>query len=381
MKVAFLTTDNRNEYKNYGAPAPYFGAAPTALLQGLAQVPEVEVHVVSCLRQKVASPPQLASNIFYHSLLVPRMGWMRTGYQGCIRAVRRKLKALQPDLAHGQGTELDCALSAAFSGFPNVLTIHGNMRLIARINRARPFSFLWLAARLEGFTLPRSDGVVCITEHTRQAVMGLARRTWVAPNAVDTSFFEINARPTPGAPAHLLCVAHIYALKNQNALIRALDPLAGKYPFELHFCGAADERIAYAREFLRLVRARRWCVHHGFAGRQEVQARLLEATALILPSLEDNCPMAILEAMAAGVPVIAARVGGVPELVEEGKTGFLCNPHEPASMAAAIERVLRDPAWAAAVARQARERARERFHPETIARRHLAIYREVLGRA
>ncbi|HPC54371.1 MAG TPA: glycosyltransferase family 4 protein, partial [Verrucomicrobiota bacterium] len=220
-----------------------------------------------------------------------------------------------------------------------------------------------------------------ITEHTRQAVMGLARRTWVAPNAVDTSFFEINARPTPGAPAHLLCVAHIYALKNQNALIRALDPLAGKYPFELHFCGAADERIAYAREFLRLVRARRWCVHHGFAGRQEVQARLLEATALILPSLEDNCPMAILEAMAAGVPVIAARVGGVPELVEEGKTGFLCNPHEPASMAAAIERVLRDPAWAAAVARQARERARERFHPETIARRHLAIYREVLDQA
>ena len=134
--------------------------------------------------------------------------------------------------------------------------------------------------------------------------------------------------------------------------------------------GAARRRTSWGDPGVRLVRARRWCAHHGFAGRQEIQARLREATALILPSLEDNCPMAILEAMAAGVPVIATRVGGVPELVEEGKTGFLCNPHEPASMAAAIERVLRDPAWAAAVARQARERARERFHPETIARRH-----------
>jgi len=380
IKVAFLTTDNRNMQKDYGAAAPHFGTAPEALLQGLALVPEVEVHVVSCLRQKVASPPQLASNIFYHSLLVPKIGWMRTGYQGCIRAVRRKLKELQPDLAHGQGTELDCALSAAFSGFPNVITIHGNMRLIARINRAKPFSFPWLAARLEGFTLPRTDGVVCITEHTRQAVMGLARRTWVVPNAVDASFFEVNARPTPGAPARLLCVAHICPLKNQNALIHALDPLAERHKFELWFCGGLNERTAYAREFLRLVQARRWCAHHGFAGRQELKSCLREATALILPSLEDNCPMAILEAMAAGVPVIAARVGGVPDLIEEGETGFFCDPHNPASMAAALEKILLNPSAAARVTQQARQRARERFHPEAVARRHLEIYREVLNR-
>jgi len=378
IKVAFLTTDNRNMQKDYGTPAPRFGPAPDALLQGLARVPELEVHVVSCLRQNVNSPPKLASNVFYHSLLVPKIGWIRTGYQGCIRAVRRKLKEIRPDLVHGQGTELDCAISAVFSGFQNVLTIHGNMRLIARVNRAKPFSFPWLAARLEGFTLPRSDGVVCITQHTRKAVMDLARRTWVVPNAVDASFFDVNAQPTPGAPARLLCVAHICPLKNQNTLIRALDPLAERHKFELRFCGGVNERTAYAGEFFRLVQARRWCAHSGFAGRQELKSFLREATALILPSLEDNCPMAILEAMAAGVPVIAARVGGVPELVEEGKTGFFCDPQDPASMAAALERVLLNPSATAQVTQQARERARERFHPEAIARRHLEIYQEVL---
>ena len=95
------------------------------------------------------SPPKLAPNIFFHSLHVPKIGWMRTGYQGCIRAVRKKLKAIQPEIVHGQGTETDCAINAVFSGFPNVLTIHGNMRLIAKVNRVRPFSFPWLAARLE----------------------------------------------------------------------------------------------------------------------------------------------------------------------------------------------------------------------------------------
>jgi glycosyltransferase involved in cell wall biosynthesis len=101
---------------------------------------------------------------------------------------------------------------------------------------------------------------------------------------------------------------------------------------------------------------------------------------LVLPSLEDNCPMTVLEAMAAGVPVVAARVGGLPDLIEEGQTGFFCDPLQGPSIAAAVEKVLANPAEAADVARRARQCARERFHPEVIGRRHLEIYREVLSR-
>jgi glycosyltransferase involved in cell wall biosynthesis len=379
MRIALLTTDSREVLKDYGTRAPHFGTAPEALMQGFALVPEAEVHVVSCIRQPVIAPVRLAPNIFFHSLHVPKIGWMRTGYQGCIRAVRNKLKVIQPEIVHGQGTELDCALNAVFSGFPNVLTIHGNMRLIAKVNRARPFSFLWLAARLERLTIPRSSGVVCITPYTQQAVMDLARHTWVVPNAVDVSFFDVNAVPAPGTPARVVCVGHVCVRKNQNTFIRALDPLAARHKFELRFCGVANESDAYGREFLSLVRARPWCVYHGLAQREELKAFLRQATMLVLPSLEDNCPMTVLEAMAAGVPVVAAQVGGLPDLIAEGKTGFFCNPLEAASMAAAVEKVLVNPSAAAEVARQARQRARESFHPEVIARRHLEIYREVLN--
>jgi glycosyltransferase involved in cell wall biosynthesis len=378
MRIALLTTDNREDRRDYGATTPYFGSAPEALLQGFALLHELEVHVVSCAQARLQSPEKLAHNIFFHSLHVPKLGWLRTGYQGCIRAVRRKLREIRPDLVHGQGTERDCALSAVFSGFPNVLTIHGNMRLIAQGDHARPFSYLWLAAWLERFALQRSNGVVCLTHHTRQAVMGLARRTWIVPNAVAASFFEIKAQPGLGTPARILCVANICRLKNQNALIHALEPLAGKHPFQLRFCVATDPRDGYSQEFLRLVKARPWCVYDGLATREELKAFLREATGLVLPSLEDNCPMAVLEAMAAGVPVVASRVGGVPDLVEQGHTGYLCNPLEAASMAAAVESVLTDPAAAAATARRARQHAREQFHPEIIARRHLEIYAEAL---
>jgi glycosyltransferase involved in cell wall biosynthesis len=260
------------------------------------------------------------------------------------------------------------------------VTIHGNMRLIARVTRARPFSFIWLAARLERLTIPRSGGVVCITHYTQEAVKDLARRTWVVPNAAHSSFFEMKAQPPAGRPPLILCVGEVCLRKNQNALILALEPLAGKHAFQLKFCGGANESDLYAREFLELVRARPWCVYGGRSGRDKIQGLFREATALVLPSLEDNCPMTVLEAMAAGVPVVASRVGGLPDLIVEGETGFFCDPLEARSMAAAIEHLLVNPSATAEVAMQARHRARLRFHPKAVAQRHVEIYRDLLGR-
>jgi glycosyltransferase involved in cell wall biosynthesis len=380
MIVALLTTDNREHDKDYFLPQPRFGTAPAALLQGFAKLPEVEVHVVSCAQQPMKSPERLAPNIFYHCLVVPKLGWLRTFYQGCIRATRKKLSQINPDIVHGQGTERDCAVSAVFSGFPNVLTIHGNMRSVARARRARPFSFNWLAARLESFTVPRTDGVVCITNYTRAAVTGLARRTWLLPNAVDESFFDVSPAPDLTAPPVGLCVGAICGYKNQNAFIRALDPLARVQPLKIIFLGQTEDG-AYGREFLELVRTRPWCEFAGFADRQTLKQHLRAAAFLALPTLEDNCPMVVLEAMAAGVPVVASNVGGVPDLIEPGVTGLLCDPHRPENFQAAVARLLADRQLSSRLAEAARIAARQRFLPEVIARRHIEIYREVLNRS
>ena len=380
MKVALLTTDNREHDKDYTAVAPCFGTAPAALLSGFAGRPDVEVHVVCCTQRPVNSPGKIAPNIFYHNLVVPRLGWMRTFYQGCVRATRKKLQMIQPDIVHGQGTERDCALAAVLSGFPNVLTLHGNMRLIAQVNRARPFSFNWLAAQLERYTLPRTDGIVCITNYTKAAVTGLARRTWVLPNAVDAGFFEVEAVPDPGQPSIGICVGTICHRKNQNNFIRALDPLTRGKNFKITFLGQVDDG-AYGREFLNLVKERPWCEYAGFAGREPLKKFFHTATFAALPTLEDNCPMVVLEAMASGVPVLASNVGGVPDLIQDGVTGLFCDPLHPESFALGVGRLLEDFNWSRRLAAAAKTEARARFHPEIIARGHLEIYREVLGQS
>lgn len=377
MKVAVLTTDNRENDKKYGEPTPYFGTAPEALLQGFAEIPDIEVHVVSCTQKPMKSPEKLADNIRFHSLYVPKAGWMRTSYQGCIRTVRRRLKMIKPDIVHGQGTERDCAVSAVFSKFPNVLTIHGNMRLISEVNGAKAFSYQWLAAQLEKITLPRTRGVVCITNYTRDAVKDLAPKTWVVPNAVDQSFFEIKAEPDESRT--VLCVGAISYRKNQNPFIRALDSLSPEGKFKVVFLGQTDGGDPYSAEFQELIRTRPWCEYGGFAGRQELKARLKHASLVALPSLEDNCPMVVLEAMAAGVPVLAAKVGGVPELISDGETGVFCDPLDAASLRDGVMRLIEKPALGRKLAEQAHRQARERFHPRVIAQRHLEIYREVLS--
>lgn len=376
MKIAVITTDNRQHYGDFTAKAPYFGTAPEALLQGFAGMPGLEVHVVSCAMQPMTSPEKLADNIWFHSLHVPKIGWMRTSFQGCIRAVRKKLKEIQPDLVHGQGTERDCAISAVFSGFPNVLTLHGNMRMIAKVNHAKPLSYFWLAAQLEKIILPRTSGVVCITRYTEKAVKGLARKTWVVPNAVDAAFFETQA--VRDEARTILCVGHICLRKNQNKFIEALDSLAAGSRFKAVFLGQVQKEQPYAARFLELVAKRSWCESVGFAGREKLREHLKTAALLALPSLEDNCPMVVLEAMAAGVPVLAAKVGGVPDLIEEGENGIFCDPLDDASMRSGVSKILDDPALAGQLAITAKQQARKRYHPSVIAEQHVEIYREVL---
>lgn len=103
MKIVQLTTDNREHFGDYDTPEPHFGAAPEALLQGFAEMEEAEVHVISCLRKPAASPPLILGNIHYHSLVVPKRGWMTSFYAGCIKATRQLIRELNPDIVHGQG--------------------------------------------------------------------------------------------------------------------------------------------------------------------------------------------------------------------------------------------------------------------------------------
>lgn len=379
LRVGFLTIDNREHFRDYSNPQPHFGTAPEALLEGFKLIPQdIEVHIVSCLQKEpISSPARLAENIYYHALKVPNVGWLKTGYQGCIRATRKKLREISPDIVHGQGTERDCAVSSVFSGFPNVLTLHGNMGRIAAHIHAKPLSYYWFAKHLERWCLRRTNGVVAISTYTERNIRPYAKCTWLIPNAVHPDFFRVER----SQPAHtrVLCVANVNHWKNQVGLIEALDPLHQELDFELRFAGGLNSKDRYAKHFLRMIGERSWCNYLGSINRAHLMRELSMATVVALPSFEDNCPMVILEAAATGTPVAAAAIGGIPDLVADGQSGVLFDPHDPLSIGRAIQGILRNKEKATVLAHKARRKCVGSNSPEVVARRHLQIYRELVA--
>jgi glycosyltransferase involved in cell wall biosynthesis len=380
MRVAFLTTDNRWVFNDYDNPTPHFGPAPEALLDGFAALPELTVHIVSCIRQPVASPDKLRDNVWFHSLYVPKVGWLRTGYQGCIRAVRKKLKELKPDIVHGQGTECDCALEAVLSGFPNVITIHGNMADSARVTRVPWGSYHWFAARFENFALKRTAGVFCNSRYTEQRVRSRTSRTWLVPNALRRRFFSIPSRAPRKARCVLMHVGVVCPNKQQLKMLEVARSLHSKgLDFEFHFIGSAHPGNDYARTFLREIREGE---NQGYAfylktkSADELIGAFDQASALVHTPVAEAFGLVVAEALSRDLKVFGFRVGGVPDIVE-GADGAVLVPEGDWN---ALERAIES--WLASghlLARPTAQIMQERYHPDRVARLHLEIYHEVLG--
>lgn len=380
MKIAFLTTDNREHLKLYDRSEPLMPPAQEALLQGFQNMPDATVHVISCSQQPMESPEKLAGNIWFHLLHVPKSGWLRTGYQGCIRAVRRKLRELGPDIIHGQGTERDCAMSAAFSGLPAVITIHGNMAELARMFGASVGSYKWLAARLENLVLPRVAGVFCNSFYTQSLVRDRAIKTWLVPNPLRLPFFDIplTNRAQPSTPI-LLNIGVISERKRQLDVIDMAEHLRSSgHEVELLFVGAADPHDKYATALVARMEKVQSFAHHCHVDSVLELIGLIDSSAglIHIPS-EEAFGLVVAEALSRNLKFFGTRVGGIPDIADGIEGAELFELNDPASLR------LRLAEWLDLECPRPKSAAvemRRRYEPRIIAKRHLEIYNEVIDK-
>jgi glycosyltransferase involved in cell wall biosynthesis len=374
LKVAFLVIDDRFAKP---APVPFFGTAPTALLQGFAELgDEVEIHVICCTQGDHPKPEKLGPNIWFHAEPVPKWGFLRSLHLGCFFAVRRMIRKIDPDIVHAQGSERWCAITGAFIGRPKVLTLHGFLRMIDPLMRMRPRAYWKTQTILERIAIPRYDGIVAITSYTQSNVRDICKTSWVVPNATDRRYFELSRQPA-SSPI-ILYVGNIQERKNQVGFLDAIAPLAEQFGFQVRICGPLDPRDGYNQMLIDRLEQYPWAVSVGKISRDQLADELSRCSVLALVSHEDNCPMTVLEAMSAGIPVLASQVGGIPDLVEDGLNGSLCDPADPESIRNGLRRILENPDHAAQMGAAGKQRALERYLPVQVAKRHLEIYREVL---
>jgi len=387
IRLALLTTDSREHFKDYTNPRPYFGTAPEALIEGFKFLPEdVEVHVISCLQKNPASSPgKLAENIHYHALQVPKIGWMKTGYQGCIRAVRRKLRDIQPDIVHGQGTERDCAISAVLSGFPSVVTVHGVMKAIHALGGSRLLNYYWLASLFESFALRRTSGVITISPYVDDLVAPLTAKTWFIPNALQLYFLEFSrlSNPPNDIPS-LVNVGVISPRKRQLELLEHLSSLRERIAFNITFVGKSTPNCSYGQRFERMLSTLNsrhgGFVHHDCLSEEQFLELYDQSDAMVHFSCEESFGLTFAEALARNLPLFASDVGAIRQIGEGIPDCRIFAPHDFQGLIESLGKWMREGRWQATRPIVPNRLIAARYHPSVIAGRHLEVYREATKR-
>lgn len=236
--------------------------------------------------------------------------------------------------------------------------------------------FKWLRAPLLSLagrlTARLSDVVVAPSRRTAAELARDygARDVVVIPNGVPAG--EAARREPPPVPT-VLYAGRLRARKAPVVLVRAFATVVERLPeARLVIAGDGDERPGVEREIARLGLGGHVDLL-GAVSREEVGRRLRQATLFCLPSIYEGLPLAILEAMAAGVPVVTTAVSGHPDAIVDGESGWLVPAEDSAALASALVHALTDPAEARRRAAAASARFAERFEIGVVARRYVEL--------
>jgi glycosyltransferase involved in cell wall biosynthesis len=366
VKVAFLLTQDS------GGPVDL----TVSLAEEIAGRPD-------CPEVVVVGPPPASREGRPWSLL--RTGHVRSkGDLSGVAEVARLLKELAPDIIHAQDRRAGLVASLV-SGrkTPVVMTFHGVPDSAAgRWVKAGPLhgrppgiaggsrlvADALVARRVTSTVAPSR----AIAQFLRSELRVPARRVRVLHNGV-----AIPARREHRDSVRTFATASSFApCKATPLLVEAFLAVAAKRPdLRLRMIGDGPERRR-CEDLAR--RTDRGCQVEFTGYRTDVIAELAQSDVFVLPSFNENLPLALLQAMATGLPCIASDVGGVPEVISEG-CGVLVAPGDRGSLQAAMERLIDEPGLAETLGPAARDRVVERFSLTQCADDHIRLWSDILG--
>ena len=291
-----------------------------------------------------------------------------------------RLMSTSYDLVHTHGYKADIlgTVAAWLAGVPCVATVHLHTCDTAWVRLYRLLD-LWVLRRL--------PCVITVSHHLRRELIDAGLHpTRVVPvhNAIDLDAFAARARvPLPpdlrgdrDGPI-ITCIARLTPQKGHADLLAAAPAVLARWP-TAHFwlVGEGFLRPELEAQAVRLGVAP--AVH--FLGyRDDVPLLMAVSDVVVLPSRREGFGIVLLEALALSKPVVATAVGGVPEVIRDGETGWLVPPAQPQALGRAIIEVLDDRERAMHVAAAGQVDVRQRFSVEVMARQTAEVYTQVLG--
>jgi glycosyltransferase involved in cell wall biosynthesis len=358
-------------------------AAFAYLVKGLSQVDGLQVHIITMGRPDLLGFDQVEQDgVTLHVLPVyPRFELARR-YRTYQSRLNAKLAQIQPDVVHAQDAGTD-AYVALRSGYPTVITLHGiqhkewkHKRSYLRQARNRFYSLL-----IERHNLRHTRHLIAISRYVVDCFSSQLSpdvQAYFVPNAIDEGFFDL-ADTSDGST--ILYAGAVILRKRPLDLVQAFAQVARQDPSaRLRIAGESSSELSYANLVRRTIERENLQDRIHLLGQLSEDAVLQEFAGcdmLALPSAQETTPMVIAQAMAAGKPVVTTPVGGVPDMVRDGETGFLVDVGDNGGLAEALLRLLRDPSLRASMGQLGREFATENYRVDHVAMRTYEVYQRV----
>ncbi len=286
-----------------------------------------------------------------------------------VRAVEAAARRLKPDVIHCHGAKggLYGRIAGRRLGLPSVYTPHGGS---LHYSWASPAGAVFLTAEKALRSIGSALHFVCRFERELfDAKIGIGGKPHaVVYNGLWADEFA-PAVPDDGA-ADLLFLGDMRLLKGVDVLLEAIARLNAVRPVTACLVGDGPDMAQFKAKASALGIAPRV----SFPGRMGARDAFRRGRVLVMPSRNESFPYVVLEACAAGVPLIASRVGGIPEILEPHN---LVPPGDIDALAAALTTALSDPAAVAREASATRERLKKDFSAEAMVNGVLALYRQI----
>jgi glycosyltransferase involved in cell wall biosynthesis len=285
----------------------------------------------------------------------------------------KEIKRINPDLIHAHGTESSYGITAATSDYPYIISIQGIIsELIVNSWTFRYF----VIARLEKYTLRTGKFFVAKTPFAQRFVHRINSSAIVfnIENPMHEAFFSV--KRTGKIENIMLFVGSVIREKGIEDLMLALANIP---VLKLKIIGSGDSSyvdvLKKKADSLGVLGRIQWL---GQLSSEGIAIEFETAALLVLPSYMESSPNVVSEAMCAGLPVVATKVGGIPDMVIDGKTGLLVGPHDVEQLARAIQSVISNPKDARRMGLAAREEGKKRYSPQRIAQCSIDAYHYVL---
>jgi glycosyltransferase involved in cell wall biosynthesis len=358
-------------------------SATMNLLRGFAEMGEPEVLLVS-ISEEVKEPHtiQFAPNCRIYYMPEGPFPFSTLNYFFfSVGRMRKLVKEFKPSLIHYQigGTLLFTRWASMFS-VPHLITIHGIPSGELKVARGlRQWLEIFINGVIGEWLYPKN--IIQISAYSRDLFKKLKTdHTCVIPNAMPERCESIPLKEK--MTNHLAFVAAIKYIKNQSFMLDVLYALKQEgIIYTIEFCGGFTTE-EYRREMEAKVEKfglADQVKFNGWVAYSEMPAVLERTDMLVMSSRQETLPMAIAEAMAAGRPVMASRAGAVPEMIEDGVTGFLIDIDTVENAVAVLKSVYNNPDKMRAMGEQAKRKARENYQARSVAVKTLAFYEEILS--